>query len=677
MDIQKFKDICDSSLSDAGGVFGCESYESMYQEIREACGKYSDGVVGTAQRLAKFLTIESILNDFPSQPYLNVLTTLIDALRASEPSVAKDYSEELVEWDDLVSAVFRCASNLHYFNKEEKFDERLVDLACALGRLTKFGVKYECLDNGVFLSSDSNEIIRDRIDSLCRKIGGKRLLSEMFSFLEPSFNAEIGRYLIFRKVSMGLESVSPAYPWGYYLALGVKHLGDSGVDDCLDDLRELSVFVRDLITVWEIQPYSVWEGIFVRDSAYLEFLRAGVLYDGLVNFSQVSGRHARSIINGLCGPFVDARHESYGVKLSLAKKVSLSLIELSLQKKPRFVTWLDISRCSGLSRHEVEKAMRLLAHQPCAANKDFSYPPFNENIDSNFKPSFFVGAKYYLLPRCLTAVGAINALLNMISRPNGKFDSNLDNALGVVFERYIRRMLQEKGVENATGNFLATDGGDSGECDIVVQGDNKIFLIEVKKKALTRRAMSGIDYELLNDISDSLLHSHAQAMKAECQLQRTAGLNLKGPEGRDASIKLQGREIERVSLSLYDFGSLQDRATLQVVLKLAVGIRFKSEHPDAESAIKKWHEHIEDIYRYGLELGEFSSGTKMPFSNSSFMSLPQLLTMLEGCKSVSEFESFMTEGKYVVRGTRDFYAEHVGNLAMRRYRLAQVALPNT
>lgn len=670
MNISDFRAIVDSVVREDNQLERFEDYKSVYNFVASVCGKYTADVHGTLIGLIKRIAFDYFINGAETDPYLNILESLVDAMRGTQASPVRDYDEGQVVWVEIVRAVYSGRNHLHIFNRggSDSFDSQLSDLAVAAKRLSDSGVAFNFINNEVYISVESHALINEKISRLSKCVGGRKLLDDLFQMLVPVYDSGLGRYLIYRSVTMGLHVVDPAYPWGYYMALGIQNIDSPGGADAESALSELVSFVRDLITVFEIQPYSVWEGVFVDESKYLQFLGRGVSYDGLVSFPQISGRHARSVIKALTLPFSLEGHESNGVKLSVARQVALALIDLSKQKSPSVVSVKSIVRKSGVRDDLVRLAMQVLTHPRGSANRELSFPPLNEKLDSNFKPAFKVEGGYYLLPRSLTALGAVNSLLNMISRPDGVFNNDLDNKLGQVLEAYIHECFRDKGVASVAGEFEATEGGDSGECDIVVEGENKIFLLEVKKKALTRRALSGVDYELLKDLSESLLKSHSQAMKAECQLKRKAGLKLKASNGDITEIELAGREVERISVSLHDFGSLQDRVTLQTILRVAMNVRFVANFPAAVSAVEKWRECVEDIIRYGRELGEFGTEHAVPFYNSSFMSVPQLLTLLEDCTSSSCFEHQVGLGRSITRGTRDFYKEYAANKAMHARR---------
>ena len=53
------------------------------------------------------------------------------------------------------------------------------------------------------------------------------------------------------------------------------------------------------------------------------------------------------------------------------------------------------------------------------------------------------------------------------------------------------------------------------ECDVVIEDENNIVFIEIKKKALTSASRAGDDIKLIIDLSNSILDAHLQTGQHE------------------------------------------------------------------------------------------------------------------------------------------------------------------
>lgn len=62
-----------------------------------------------------------------------------------------------------------------------------------------------------------------------------------------------------------------------------------------------------------------------------------------------------------------------------------------------------------------------------------------------------------------------------------------------------------------------------------------IFIFEVKKKGLTRKAMAGHGADLLVDLAQSLMKAHEQAYKAEMHLVKQGEITLKNKQAQEVT----------------------------------------------------------------------------------------------------------------------------------------------
>jgi len=93
----------------------------------------------------------------------------------------------------------------------------------------------------------------------------------------------------------------------------------------------------------------------------------------------------------------------------------------------------------------------------------------------------------------------------------------------------------------------------------------------LKKKPLTRRAQAGSDVHILLDIANSLLDAQVQSGWHEARLRIHGYLDLTSPKGT-ARLELKGRSVERIALSLLQFGSFQDRMLLKQFLEASMTV---------------------------------------------------------------------------------------------------------
>ena len=97
------------------------------------------------------------------------------------------------------------------------------------------------------------------------------------------------------------------------------------------------------------------------------------------------------------------------------------------------------------------------------------------------------------------------------------------------------------------------------DVDVAELTDRHVFLFESKKKALTNPARAGNTLAATVDFARGFLYPLVQANRHEAQLRSPAGLTLLNGE----NFKFDGRNVQRIAVTMTDHGSMQDRAFLR------------------------------------------------------------------------------------------------------------------
>lgn len=82
--------------------------------------------------------------------------------------------------------------------------------------------------------------------------------------------------------------------------------------------------------------------------------------------------------------------------------------------------------------------------------------------------------------------------------------------------------------------------------------------------------------------------------------------------------------------------------------------------------LEDWRETVAVLRGYVIE-----EQPDRPFSNSIFLSVPQILTLLERVEDADEFFNEVTRGRSVVYGLQDFYSEYDQALKLADIKPAQ------
>jgi hypothetical protein len=239
-----------------------------------------------------------------------------------------------------------------------------------------------------------------------------------------------------------------------------------------------------------------------------------------------------------------------------------------------------------------------------------------------------------------------------------------DSCIGLRIEEYLDSKLSEKGIISNRGEYSA--GIIQGECDLVIETDDTIILIEAKKKVLTRNAKSGDDISIILDLADSLLSSQLQAGKTEILLRENEYLQLKDRNGKIYDLVLNGRNIERISMTQLEFGGFQDRTVLRQLLLALITHNFGtySSEPTILKKFKKLEKKQIEWRTQYQELTKYYSRYK--FFNCWFLSLAQLLEIINRSEDSNSIMTLLKSMRSVTTGSLDFYKELLNGINMKR-----------
>jgi hypothetical protein len=392
----------------------------------------------------------------------------------------------------------------------------------------------------------------------------------------------------------------------------------------------------------------------------LAFLRDLALYDTLFRTPQLRPSDVERLARGMLD-FVDASAQTRG---GWSLDQALSVIAYILDpihgaRGPVILCERDI--CKTLT--DIPKAVvrtileEVLCHPSTGPNQFFSRatdaPTLSDSrlgITFWSRPLLKLGARYVLFDRSVCAPACLEALLTAL-----RFErKRLDDDIGRAVERFVEREFAAHGVPTASGDY--DHNKEHGECDLVADTPDTLVFFELKKKALTRRARAGMDASLLLDLAGSLLQAHAQAGWHEIRLRQAGSLKL-DRGGSTTTLNLNGRGIEKVALSMLDYGSFQDRIVLKHFLEATMNAAF---HPNDTGLSKKFDEinaslaEIRD--QIALRYPE-QAQINQPFFECWFVSVPQLLVLLDGVHDAAGFRAALWTCRHLTTGAADLYYE--------------------
>ncbi|MFM0134114.1 hypothetical protein, partial [Paraburkholderia sediminicola] len=524
--------------------------------------------------------------------------------------------------------------------------------------LVDLGYEVAVIQGGIpQLSATSLTRLSADIDNHARRVGGARLLSKLLSDIASRYDPRTDRYLLLREGKTVVTEPELQKPWGYIFQLAVRHFHEQTKDGSEAAYAQLLRLVTLAVALLDVQQYGSIENMYLRAGNIVAFLRNSVVYDSLFTLPQAAFRHIEIMYHGLITQTKFDSIVSQGMPMTAIVEISDAFLRLSNKTSSRNFTATELAQKTKRSRANVINILdRVFAHPMAGANSALSFPPRSTQVDSGFRPLLKLDAETYVCPPTqISGPAALEALLAVVRQEH----KNADGEIGTLVEDVIRSQFARRGVSFKCGDYDASgDDGKMvhGECDIVVETASKIIFFEVKKKPLTRAARSGDDISILGDMAKGLLSSQLQALGHEELLRKHSKLTLLR-NGVETELAQNGREIFRVSVVFLDFGSIQDRQTFQQFMKISCFAKFDAVDRGRQSELDKLQKGFIELKEIGTRLGELTK--TFPFENSYFLSIPQLLLLLEKSTGADSLVDELLRTRRMITPLRDFYGEYV------------------
>lgn len=555
-----------------------------------------------------------------------------------------------------------------------RIHQRSFFVAQAAWRMMQQGYQIRRVRNKMYFEEESEKRLIALAETLVKKIGGITMAKSMFHQIGSLYDQKQERYHLVRQTGFG-QRLSPQFPFGFLLHLVAKHpVGKKPYDRDPRTRDKLIALLADYACVLDIEPYGFFGWAAMDTKAILSYAQESALYDFMFCLPQIRGRDIPHILRGL----VDKMDLSqlYGTGWSIAQALIVIEAVLTISRDRRGPLRLSLediaSACDGVAQADVRKVIDdMLCHPAQGANQRFERPadspddtrPFAERngTDFNFRPLIRADASsYYLLDRAACSLGCVEALLIPIRAVHKNFDGK---QLGPATERLLRQEFKARGIATLSGKYRVQ--GRQGECDIVVEAGDTIFFIEIKKKSLTRSARAGSDAALLLDLAASLVEAQTQAGWHEVVLRQHGALELRESDDITHRLELNGRKIERIAVTLLDYGAFQDRIFIGKFLEACLSSTYSSGDERVNERLKTMNGHWHEIRTqlHALHAGE--AQIDQPFFHCWFLSLPQLLVVLDDVQGAEEFKTKLATTRHSTTGSQDFYWEHTKMLQLR------------
>lgn len=647
------------------GLEGRDSYsrkavsDALYASIQNYFVSGHAAVLRTCKSLRKDLIREHVLLGVPLDPYFEVLDHLQYAVRADDDPHASIEGN----WDEAI----RCALDYVQIHSRDQTNRLLLHardfhVAKAARTLRDAGFAIRLESGALSLEKTSEAALVAAIEGLITEMGGINVARRIFDAISPHYDDDQQRYHVVRNTP-STEGAEPQVPWGYLIQLAVKHAhGRKPYKNNDHQWCMLCRLSKAYAAVIDVQPYAPTIYGTIDATGLVPYLQEMALYDTLFRIPQMRPTDVEKIARGMFSWLDTTTPTQAGWSVDQALDIiGYLLTPLRDVRGPMFVTESDVRRaCPHIQSEIVTQVLsEVLSHPSCGANQNFSRPtdaPIPEDpVINNAGYDFFLrpllrmsNQRFVVLDRSVCAPACLEALMTALRAEI----TGLDDKVGKAVERFIEAEFTAHGVNIGGGDYYAS--GKQGECDLVIEAPDAVIFSEVKKKTLTRRAKAGSDTDLLLDLANSLLVAQVQAGWHEVRLRHNGHLDL-GRDGIVTRLELNGRQVERVAVSLFDFGSFQDRILLKQFLEATMYATFTTTAKNLEKKFKQINDALGEIRDQVAALYPGQKEINQPFFNCWFLSVPQLLVLLDGVADADGFKSALWSCRHFTTGSSDLY----------------------
>jgi hypothetical protein len=650
-----FKDLVDKAISLHADKDTISQDEATFDAIRAAIA--SDD--GPARKAFRDLQTELIIRHecfgAPLHPYIYVVQDLFNALCKPCPPGEPN-------WALAIELSVENKSNL-WLQPLDTFhliDPRAAAMSAAAKALTSFGYAVR-MGPIPSLAPDAEIAVQEEIESICKVLGGPNLLRNILNNLNAGYDESLGRY------QMAAIPALPAQlmvPWGFLLHMAVKHfaLNPPRIHDANKQWHRLVNLAAALLQLEDLRVFHLFSVLFQDAKSVIHFLRKQALFDSLYRIEQIRPQDGQVMWQQLIGNSKLLELNMKGVSVKAAVRVATAIQENSPPKQLSILDLKKVGKELGMGSRNLLTVVDDVFTAPApGANQQLAFPLQGEQID------FYL---YGLLPREtkehwlvtpeIGSVGLFESVLKL-ARTAGKAQKrDIDQEVGKNYlEAFLIRQFSKRGIETKSGKYfvqLANQPKQHGECDIVIESDEAICFLEVKKKPLTRRAKLGGDSALLLDLAGAFVDAQTQCMQHEVLLKTHGRLEL-DRDGVKTLVEHRGRRVERIAVSMLDFGSLHHGLISRQFLRACLQLNFGSFDAKQASKFDEFGETLNEFRLLATELGENPFDQKS-FKSAWFLSTPQILLMLDDVANSSDFADQFDLMRMFMTNSFDFYMDY-------------------
>jgi hypothetical protein len=567
------------------------------------------------------------------------------------------YTNSLDAWlgtKDYLEAYLAISNDCTYIF-EDLFNEKKL-ISYSIIYLRKKGCRISIENGDISIEKGSKERLFKGIEYRFKKMGHHSMFF-ILNGMSSLYDYKSERYFLRPEPSLTIN-YKVDIPWGYLFNIGLANLHNKKYTrDCKKWFLESVELTKHYFCIERLQTFNKFSDINHRYDTILPAVQKNILYDQHFSIDQISVKHVTEMMSGM---FSSPILTSKGIDLSLYVNILYWVSSNSKHNQPLVFNEEDIYFGLGLkhNKDEVKTALKNLSFGAKEINNGYLIPGQIEKRNYFEKPFIFNGSNYIYVNPNLCNYGFYYSAVNLCK------DKGVGGKeLGDIAEDFFGKTLASSGiifhcnkkynVSREIANELSVKSRD-GECDYIVETSDTIIFIELKRKTLTVEARKGNILQSAVDLAQSFFHALSQTGRHEYILRRDGEIKFTD----SSKIELSGRNVERVSLSLFDFYSMHDGVLVHELLRNLVNANISSNNPDDDHKVNQYLEEIRSQYATQIFSDTYGDSRNPSFSNCRFFSVPQMLEILSYSSNNEEFKTELNRTRLISIGCKDWFKDY-------------------
>lgn len=521
--------------------------------------------------------------------------------------------------------------------------------------LRKNQYKVKIVLGEVFLDEESNKRFLTAIQYRFKKLG-YHALRFLLLYMENYYDPVNRRYYL-RPEPPVIGEYKTDIPFGYLFNLSLANLHNTkaskNTNKIFSDCLELT---KHYFGIKNLQAYNKFSDAFHTHDTILNSIQKNILYDQYFAIDQISSKHIVHMIEGM---FLSPSAASLNLNINLYIDILKWVNHKANHTQPLHFFASDL--LFGLDfkyfLKDIEEALSFLSLNSTDVNRYYLNPEDISRRNYFEKPLVLINERYVYLNPALSNYGFYNCLLQLCLSNGAK-----NNLTGNLAEELVESLFKASGVnclvnkEYKIPKNIANELGITSqkrECDFIVETENTIIFIEIKRKTLTSEARAGDTLKSMVDISQSLFHALAQTGCHEYMLRR----NGKVVFDDGTVLTHDGRDVERVALSLFGFFGIQDGAFVQQILSSLINTKIDSGNKIEDEKVNKYLTELRNQYLTDV-FNSIYCQSHVSFFNCRFFSVPQLIEILQNSNNNQEFLKELNRTRHISTGCKDWFKDY-------------------